>query len=370
MQENSNFYRLKSPHSARVEGHAGKVSGVLIFIVIFAALFIFFIIYSIINYSIPIREMCLLIGLFTFIISVFLGFGIHAQIKANKQNAAERKLLKDCLCTDGLIVRYRSVKHRSGRNESNSYYEVTIEYKFTDDKNNLRRCTYSGTYGYEHEFYDGQHLMIAFNDTDSAILCKFSFIREDEERFLQNEAARSEDDFDELDGTPVEIDPNKKIQSAEFEYAWFWAAFALFIFTAAYTIPMSVLVVPGVIMGRFIPDIFLIFIVYLLPAIFTAVIVYLITKYIKLRRRFKKILHNEPDFAWGKIFASEKTYRCNERKKVFYCYIDKEGNRFTKPFWGPTVRKAVQGKPVDVAIMYDKDGNSIPLYNYKFTDED
>lgn len=371
MEENSNYYRLKSPRSARVEGHTGKVSGILIFSVVFTAAFIFFSIYTIIKSSIPIWAIFFNTGLFTFIIAVFLGFGIHAQIKYNKNNAAERKLLKDCLCADGIITQCKSVEYETHHGDRTSHsYKVTVEYTFTDDKNELRRGAFAGDYGYDPEFYDGQHLMIAFNDTVSAILCEFSFIKEDEERFLQNEAARSDDDFDGLNGRPVDVDTGKKIQSAELEHVWFWAAFALFIFVAAYTIPISILAVPQIISGIVVLDVFIIIILYLVPALLTAVIVYFITKYIKLRRRFEKILNNEPNFVWGKIFASENTYRRNVRKTVFYCYVDEDGNRFTKSFWGPTVRKAVQGKPVDVAIMYDKDGNSIPLYSYKFIDEE
>ena len=369
MKENSNFYRLKSPHSARVEGHVGKVSFFLIFSLFFTAGFLLILIITLVKGSEFSLEAYICFAVFGIVITAFLFVGIRDQIKGGRQNEAERRLLNDCLCTDGKIIWCTAVRRETSSKSSSNYYNVTMEYSFTDDKNKLRRCSFTADYSYNPDFYNGQHLMIAFNDTDSIILGEFSFVEEDEERFLQNEAARSDDDFDELDGSPLEVDPNRKIQSAELEHVWFWAAFALFIFVAAFTIPISIFVAPKLINGIVILDILLIFLLYLTPAVFTAVIVYFIVKYIKLRRRFKKILNNEPSFVWGKIFASEKTYRHNARKTVFYCYIDGDGNRFTKSFLGPAVRKAVQGKPIDVAVMYDKDGNSVPLYSYKFTDE-
>ena len=370
MKENSNFYRLKSPHSARVEGHVGKVSFFLIFSLFFTAGFLLILIITLVKGSEFSLEAYICFAVFGIVITAFLFVGIRDQIKGGRQNEEERRLLNDCLCTDGKIIWCMAVRRETSSKSSSNYYNVTMEYSFTDDKNKLRRCSFTADYSYNPDFYNGQHLMIAFNDTDSVILGEFSFVEEDEARFLQNEAARSDDDFDELDGRLLEVDTNKKIQSSELEYVWFWAAFALFIFVASFTIPISIFAVPKIISGIVVLNIIIIFMLYLVPALLTAVIVYFITKYVKLRRRFKKILYNEPSFVWGKMFASEKTYRRNTRKIVFYCYIDGEGNRFTKTFWGPTVRGFVQGRPRDVVVMYDKDGNSTPLHSLKFIDEE
>lgn len=367
-----NFYRLKSSRSARVEGHVGKINGFLIFAVFFTVVSLSLIIYNVAVQTNLDLEAYLVIAMFVVGCSAFLGFGIHEQIKSNKANAAERKLLKNCICTDGIINKCSCkeyVRTHSRRTDS-YYYKVSVQYSFYDDKNRLKRRTFTNTYDYDPEFYEGQWLMVAFNDTDSAILGSFSFIKEDMEKFLKNEAERSADDFDNLDGELLEVDPSKKIVSAEFEYAWFWAAVGLFVFLLAYTVPISICATPELVTGKIIPDIFIIFILYLLPVFLTAVIVGFIVQYVKKRRYFKKILNNNPNFTWGKIFASEKTYTSNARKKVFYCYIDNGGNRYTKRFFGAAVRKAVHGRPTDVAVMYDKDGNSIPLYNYKFVGED
>ena len=369
MQDNSNFYRLKSPRSARVEGHTGKVSTFLIFGVIFTAAFLSFLIYWIIKGWNSNWETYLCLALFTFGCSAFLGFGIYDQIKNNKKNEAESKLLKDCLCTDGIIMQCKNVRYETLSDSGTYYHKLAIEYSFTDDKNRLRQCIFTNDYSYDPEFYKGQHIMVAFNDTDSTILSEFSFIKEDEERFLQNESLRSADDFDGLNGRLLEIDTDTKIRSAELEHLWLWAAFALFIIVASFTIPISILSVPDAVMGKIIPDVFIILIIYLVPALLMALIASFIIHYFKLRRRVKRILNNEPNFVWGRIFASEKTYRGGVKKVVCYCYIDKDGNRFTKKFRGVAVHKAIDGKPKDVVVMYDKDGNSMPLYNYKFTDK-
>ncbi|MDE6442373.1 MAG: hypothetical protein K2L12_06460 [Clostridia bacterium] len=366
-----NFYRLKNPRSARAEGHYAKVSFIFVFAVVFTSVFLGMLVYSLIaqlNFNI---EGYIGVTVFVIVCSAFLGFGIHDQLKSSKQNKAERKLLNNCLCTDGKIDRCQCTTiERRHDDRITYYYEVLVYYSFYDDKNILRRCEFSHVYNYNPEFYEDQWLMIAFNDTDSAILGTFSFVKEDEEKFLKNEAERSADDFDELDNEPVEIDPTRKIQSAEFEYGWFWAAFGVFVLFAGYIIPISIFAVPSFISDITVLNIFIVCFFYFPCPFEIALIIFFIVKYVKKIKAFKSILQNEPNFVWGKIFASEKTYRSHVRKKVFYCYIDKDGNRHTKCFTGPAVLKAVQGYSVDVAIMYDEFGNSVPLYNYKFTDEE
>ena len=253
-----------------MEGHVGKINGFLIFAVFFTVVSLSLIIYNVAVQTNLDLEAYLVIAMFVIGCSIFLGFGIHEQIKSNKANAAERKLLKNCLCTDGIINKCsckECAKIHSRRTDS-YYYKVSVQYSFYDDKNRLKRRTFTNTYSYDPEFYEGQWLMVAFNDTDSAILGSFSFIKEDMEKFLKNEAERSADDFDNLDGELLEVDPSKKIVSAEFEYAWFWAAVGLFVFLLAYTVPISICATPELVTGKIIPDIFIIFILYLLPVFF------------------------------------------------------------------------------------------------------
>ncbi|MDE6104692.1 MAG: hypothetical protein K2G38_03270 [Clostridia bacterium] len=340
----------------------------MIFAVAFTAFFLGMLIYTLVTHYKFNLESSLVIAFFVVGCCVLLGFGIYGQIKYNKTNAAERKLLKDCLCTDGIVKWCKSSRVETHGGES-YYYKVTVCYRFCNDKNAIKQSTYTNNYDYDPEFYTGQHLIIAFNETDSAILGKFSFVKEDEERFLKNEAARSADDFDNLNGKLLNVDPTRKIQSAELEYAWFWAAFGLFIFFVGYTVPISIFATPKLVMGRIMPDIIIIPLLYFPSLLFISVVTGFWVVYVKKRRYFKKILNNKPYFTWGKIFASEKTYRRYISKHVYYCYIDKDGNRHTELFSGHAVRKAIEGKPVDVAVMYDDKGNSLPLYNYKFTDE-
>ena len=179
-----NFYRLKSSRSARVEGHVGKINGFLIFAVFFAAGSLSLIIYNLVIQSGYGLEAYLVVAMFVVGCSIFLGFGIHEQIKSNKANAAERKLLKNCICTDGIINKCSCkeyVRTHSRRTDS-YYYKVSVQYSFYDDNNRLKRRSFDNTYSYDPEFYEGQWLMVAFNDTDSAILGSFSFIRSEERR--------------------------------------------------------------------------------------------------------------------------------------------------------------------------------------------
>lgn len=358
--ENQIFYRLSSPDSAKVEGHAAKVSIFLIFAVIWAVGVAGITVANAVTGERFETPAVVLLCVFAVIGAGFVAFGIYDQRRQLRANAEERKLLADCLCTDGKIEKCTVTAHRrSGSNGTSVSYEVSLTYAYTDLTGGTARGVHSAVYSADPEFYMGQYVMVAFNNSDSRILSRFKFVKEDERAFHKNEAARSDDDFDGLSGKTVKCNP-KTVKSAEMPHVWFWAAVALFIFIAAYTVPMSVLVVPQLVTGNLFPDILVIPIIYLMPALLSAADAYFLYRCYKGRNKLKVIMKNGAKFTHGKIFASEKTYR-GGAKQVVYCYIDSEGNRHTEVLKSPYYRKTVQDKAISAIIAYDGNGNSVPL---------
>lgn len=357
------IYRLASPATARVEGHACKVSPFLLFAV---AWLVFLIVITVANlavgeeFEIP---MIIVVSVFACVGVGLLAFGIIDQRRQMNASAEERRLLNNCLCSDGIIESCNCDVHVTSNRRSNSYsYTVTLKYSYENAHGKKVIDKHSATYSYDPEFYKGQYVMVAFDDEGkSRILNRFKFVPEDERAFLDNEAARSDDDFDGLDGKLIKRNTSEKLQSAEFPQMWLWASIPFFVIAVAYTVPISVIVAPQMMTGHTMPDLIFILILYFMPAGLIAVGIFFLTRFFKGRGRLKVILDNSPKYTRGKIFASERTYRGGS-KVVLYCYIDDEGKRHTKELKSPYYRKTVQGNAKQVTVVYDQSGKSIPLH--------
>ncbi|MDE7301014.1 MAG: hypothetical protein K2N47_02480 [Clostridia bacterium] len=356
------IYRLASPASARIEGHAGKVSPFLLFAIVWL---VFLVVITVANlavgdgFEVP---MIIIVSVFSCVGVGLLTFGIYDQRRQMNASAEERRLLDNCLCTDGIIESCVCQVHvRHGRHSNSHSYTVTLTYSYEDAHRRKVIDKHSATYGYDPEFYKGQYIMVAFDEEGkSRILNRFKFVPEDERAFLENEAARSDDDFDGLDGKLVKRNGSEKIKSAEFPQVWLWVSIPFFVFAVAYTVPISILVVPQIMTGRVMPDLIFILLLYFMPVGLTALGIFLLTRFFKGRGRLKAILENSPKYTRGKVFASERTYRGGS-KVVLYCYIDDEGKRHTKELKSPYYRKTVHGKAKQITVAYDDSGKSIPL---------
>ncbi|MDE7086678.1 MAG: hypothetical protein K2O67_00625, partial [Clostridia bacterium] len=276
-KDNTPFYRLASPYSAKIEAQRGKVSGFLLFAIIWTVGLIGITVANLATGEEIEIPAIIIISVFACFAAGFLTFGIINQKRIMYANKEESLFLKNCICTDGRIDKYSCVSRRSGSGKNeHRWYEVLITYSFTNLSRKTVTDTLKATYAYDPEFYKGQYLMIAFNDEKSYILSKFTFKKEDEKEFLKNEAARSNDDFEGLDGKLLKCNPKEKFKSAELPHMWFWAAFAVAVFMLAYTIPISILVVPQLLSVDVVPAVIGTIAVYILPALLLAAIIYML----------------------------------------------------------------------------------------------
>ncbi|MDE7182839.1 MAG: hypothetical protein K2O41_07465 [Clostridia bacterium] len=374
MEKQPNFYKLDKSKPYKAEGAASRQFSkwIIIFSSFYLSFLVLFVVISVITDIGMFEEVTAIIApVFLFVLGAFfLCVGLIYRKKDKKQNHAEQEILKNCLLTDGRIKEYHCREIR-GSDNSHTTYDVTLEYTFYDKDMNLRLGIHACSYNYDPQFYRGQYLMIAFNETDSLILKEFTIVKEDEEKFLDNEAQRSADDFDDLTGELLDIDLNKPIKDYEYAYGFLWAAFAVFIFAAAYTIPISILVAPQIItINWLVPELIAFIGIYILPLALTPAIICLLRLYIKKKRKFKRLMNGKPYFTFGKMFASETTYRDGMRKKVFYCYIDKWGEKHTELVTSTVFHLRIQDENLDVVVAYDALGNSTVILECTPIDED
>ncbi len=361
-QPQVNFYRLDKTKPYKTVS-AAATSRAYIFLIIFAVVFlvsdaVFTAVYSL-SGDAAIDVTAIIAPVFLAAIGFFfLGLGIYFHKRRKRLTGEESELLSNCTLTDGRITEYRCVEssHTDG---SHTTYFVELEYVFFDRDLTARSGKYSATYGYEPQFYKGQYLMIAFNATDSLILSEFTLEKEDEKRFLQVESGRSDDDFDDITGELIDVDLKKRVKDYHYSIVWFWAAFAVFVFSLAYTVPISIFVVPHYFDFKWIvPDVIALVGIYLMPVILLGVSAFLLKKYFVASSHFKKIMSGRPYFTLGKVFASEKTYHSGARKKVFYCYIDKWGERHTEVVTSYIYLARIQGEDSPVLVAYTSAGDS------------
>ena len=133
--------------------------------------------------------------------------------------------------------------------------------------------------------------MIAFNDTDSVIMNKFT-LSEGAEEFASAEAERERVDFNGLTGNLIKVDTSKPIFIAE--YAW-----SLFLKTA------------------------------------------------KRKKRLKQILEGNPRFTVGRYFIKKNTYQFNAGNSQYFCYISENGLKHVEECAG--IWKMEDGAEVMVA---------------------
>ena len=360
-QPQVNFYRLDKTKPYKTVS-AAATSRAYIFLIIFAVVFlvsdaVFTAVYSL-SGDAAIDVTAIIAPVFLAAMGFFfLGLGIYFHKRRKRLTGEESELLSDCTLTDGRITEYRCVEssHTDG---SHTTYFVELEYVFFDRDLTARSGKYSATYGYEPQFYKGQYLMIAFNATDSLILSEFTLEKEDEKRFFQNESSRSDDDFDHITGELIDVDLKKRVKDYHYSIVLFWAAFAVFVFNLAYIVPISIFVAPQFDFKWIVPDVIALIFLYLMPVILFGVSAYLLKKYFVASSHFKKIMRSRPYFTFGKVFASEKTYRGSARKKAFYCYIDKWGERHTEVVTSYVYRARIQGEDYDVLVAYTSAGDS------------
>ncbi|MDE7264713.1 MAG: hypothetical protein K2N52_00360, partial [Clostridia bacterium] len=218
-----NFYRLDKSKPYKVEGGASrsKVNFMIIFGSIFLAAAL--IVGCVMLKSISENPVMVAVPIFMCVFGgVFLGVGISSQLKNNRKRAEEQTVLSDCVLTDAKIAECLCEKrtHSDSHGHSHTSYAYTLTYSFVDENSNERTGTYNCVYTTDPQFYKGQYLMVAFNAYDSLIMREFTLEGGDMNTFLDNEAARSDDDFDSLTSEELDIDTSKPLKSFDGSFVW------------------------------------------------------------------------------------------------------------------------------------------------------
>ncbi len=175
-QKEVRFYKLDKSKRYGAEGTKFKVVEVILLSLVLALFWAVTIAMVVINFKVLFRNVEVTVFIFVFIVilSVITALVIVMYLPLIKKRKHARAIFKNCTLTDGTVISVNKQKiWHNGTRRSYSYYRVLLEYSFHGLDGALRYGQHVGSYG-EIPFSVGQNLMIAFNDTDSLIVSKFT----------------------------------------------------------------------------------------------------------------------------------------------------------------------------------------------------
>lgn len=267
------YYKLNKRKSCRVEGLHNKICEEIL------AYFALLVFWNVAIAAVVINFNCLFsdigvtvfIAVFTALLFLISALFFVKYFPVYKKRYKARKILKNCMLTDGTVTAVNKQKiWHSVNSRSYSYYRVLLEYSFSDFGGALRLGKHTGNYS-EIPFYAGQNLMIAFNDSDSIILNKFT-LSEGAEEFAKAEEERERVDFSALTGDLIKVNTLKPVYLADYSWSLFY-------------------------------------------------------KTRKRRKRLKQILEDNPRFTEGRFFIKKSTYQSKNANNKFYCFIEESGKK-------------------------------------------
>lgn len=355
------FYKLDETKHFSVVG--GAVRGISVMFIVAAVIILMTVIAAVASKGAIFEElngMCMF-AVFLAAAVVSIVAGIFLQVKRNAKVSAEKRTLSECIITDGVVT---ACKTRTIGKGKNTYKETEILYTFTDCTFN-KRSGQVKLFAKESNLFDkGKSIIVAFNDSQSFILDEFTLKEEDEKQLIAQEQDRMEKCFESLDGELEEIDMSHKIITKEMNFVYLILAGCLGVIAVLLCLPFILVTVNMFKEGFATAYIIIDSVLALFPVFFVSLAVWFIVKYFKKEKRIKKILKGRTFFTWGKVFVSRQTYRNKTRKKVYYCYIDKWGERHVEE-----LKVAVTDASVNdcsAIIAYLSDGSSVALDTFVF----
>ncbi|MDE6414818.1 MAG: hypothetical protein K2K48_05345 [Anaeroplasmataceae bacterium] len=359
-----NFYKLNKRKPYAIEGSVSKRFNLLIPFSLFFLMsdIVIFIIggYQSFKELIP-----LLLGIIFFVVGiVILGIGIFEEVKKKKNYQYENKILKNCTLTDGKIIFYDCKEIRTHHQDHiDIHYEVQMTYCFYDKNFRYREAQYKNIYNQDPLFFQGQYLMIAFDNEDSLILNSFVLSKEDERKLLQTEALRLEGRFQDVTGKLEKVDI-KKYKSGENIFVHVVVAVMALVWMLIWALLIGFLSIPPVLETQWI-EVILITILFtlIIPlGVFSIPFLWGLATAISRIKRYQLVFKNKDVYyTYGKLFSSRKTYTVKEGKKILYYYIDHKGISHMAECKSHMRAKDMKDEFQRVLVAYNEKGNSIVL---------
>ena len=343
----SDFYKLDSSKRVVVEGYRSVLPWILLFMAIFFCAILAFIIsvnkesgtYDDEDYKV-----------FYILCGVLLGVAVILFVAYHVRNALVRKRVLACDVTYATVTAVIVEEYTTRDNDGDSHTKerVSLTYSFYDKLGNVRTERYHKTYGKAPAFFEGQQIVVAFDDSKSFVLSKYTLIGDDF-REIPNGLPQNADASD-LTGETVKIKVDKYVplgyDKRYYIMAAVYLAFALF-FAAMLT--YFALTVKDVIVWAYVGFTGLFLVIFLILAVQAAIVPF------SAKRKYDEICAIGATYTLGKLEYTSKVYG-NGSKGNYVCkYVDVDGNERQFRVNANLSKKLVRYGDTEVYVAYAND---------------
>ena len=347
----SKFYKLDTSKPFAAEGQRSSFPLVLLLVAIFFCAILAFIIitnkdsetYSIEDYKV-----------FFILCGVLLGVAVIIYVAYLIRKIRIRTRIRSCDVTYATITTVIVEEYTTRDNDGDSHTKekVSLTYEFYDKSGNRRTEHYHKTYGKAPDFYEGQQIVVAFDETKCYVLSKYKLLDIDTYEEAQIPAIDSDNG---LTGETVKIKKDKYVPLGYdirfYISAGIMLAFALVF--ASLTLYYA-FKVKDVVDWAFVITFGIFCVMFLIMAISSFVVPY------SVKRRYGKIVDYGAMYTMGKLESTAKVYGNGNKTKYVCKYLDTNEREHVFSVNATLCRKLVRYGDTEILVAY-ANGKAVAL---------
>lgn len=340
----SKFYRLDPSKPIAVEGHRSAFPIVLLLVAIFFCAILAFIV--IVNKDDETYDESAYM-LFYILCGVLLGVAVILNVAyvIRKVLVRKRILASDVTRATITFVSVEEYTTRDNDGDTHTKERVSLTYEFYDKLGNKRAEHLHKTYGKAPDFYEGQQIVIAFDETKCYVLSKYALLDDDmAENSSSNSALQS------LTGETLNINVDKYAPLGYNKTYYIMAGvyLALSVFVAA-LMTYFALTVKDNFVWVYLGMLGIFFTIPTVLAIISALIPF------RAKRRYDAILAVGATYTHGVLECTNKVYGNNAASKYLCKYVDLNGDLKQFNVEASQARKRVRYNDTEVIVAYAQD---------------
>ncbi len=340
------FFKLDRRKPIAAEGYKSILPWVLMFISLFFWAVLAFIIYVNKDNGADTSGQY---TVFYAICGTFSGAALIIFVGYHTRNILVRKRILNADVTYATLTEITVTKHTSRDKDGDlrTREEVLLIFQFYDRSGNIRTEKFKKIYSSAPTFYEGQQIVVAFDESKCFILSKYTLLDEE-----GNEAAVTADTPNTLglNGCTVEIDVSqytplgydKRFFILSGIYFAFSLVFAFMLTYFAITVKDAYVWVFASVSGAF-------FIMFLALSLSTAYVPF------KTKRCFDSVTSIGATYTSGKLAYTSKVYGNGAEGKYYCFYLDTDGNEQKFKISAFAAKKLVRQGDTDVIVAYAQD---------------
>lgn len=340
------FYKLDPSKPVVAEGQRSALPWILLLVAIFFCAILAFIV--IVNKDSDVYDESEY-KIFYILCGVLLGVAVIVFIAYLIRNCRIRARIRNCDVTYATIssVVVEEYTTRDNDGDSRTKERVSLTYKFYDKLGNLRSEQYNKTYGKAPDFYEGQQIVVAFDETKCYVLSKYTLL--DDGAFCNSYPPLTDNaDESDLSGETVHVKPDKYVPLGyDVRFYISSAIYLTFALLSAALLTYFAITVKDAFVWVYICFVGVFFAVFAILAVCSFVVPY------KVKRKYDAILSVGAKFTHGRLESTAKVF--GNKTKYVCKYVDTDERIHYFSVNASLSKKLVRYGDTDVIVAYADD---------------